>query len=130
VICLSPPDGPNSFVTKSGYAFLVGADAGVIISKVNRSVQMSTPAEINLAQNYPNPFNPSTQIRYSLAKAGQVSLKVFNVLGQEVITLVNEEQPAGSYQVRFDATSLPNGTYFCRMHTAAFDKTTKMLLVK
>jgi len=92
--------------------------------------RVSVPEVFRLEQNYPNPFNPSTQIRYSLAKAGQVSLKVFNVLGQEVITLVNEEQPAGSYQVRFDATSLPNGTYFCRMHTAAFDKTTKMLLVK
>ncbi len=88
------------------------------------------PGVFALQQNYPNPFNPSTLIRYSVASAGHVSLKVFNVLGQEVASLVDEEVPAGSHEVRFDAQALPNGAYFCRMQTATFAQTLKMLLIK
>jgi hypothetical protein len=95
------------------------------------SQDLSTgPTVYALNQNYPNPFNPSTLIRYSLASPGNVSLKVFNVLGQEVASLVDEMQSAGSHEVRFDAAALPNGTYFCRMKSAGFEETKKMLLLK
>jgi hypothetical protein len=90
----------------------------------------TNPLAYALHQNYPNPFNPSTLIRYSVAAPGQVSLKVFNVLGQEVASLVNEVQTSGLHEVRFDAAALPNGTYFYRLKCAGYEETKKMLLVK
>jgi hypothetical protein len=99
------------------------------VSEISKE-QMTVPQLSALQQNYPNPFNPSTQIRYSVATSGHVSLKVFNVLGQEVASLVDEVQTAGSHEVRFDAAALPNGTYFCRMKSAGFEETQKMLLLK
>jgi hypothetical protein len=73
------------------------------------------PATFTLEQNYPNPFNPETAIRYDLPVASHVRLAVFNPLGQEVSALVNEQEPAGSYQVKLNATALPSGMYFYRL---------------
>jgi hypothetical protein len=88
-----------------------------------------------LGQNYPNPFNPSTMINYSLAKSGPVTLKVFDVLGREVATLVNGEvQPAGSHKVAFSTSSLTHGAssgvYFYRLESGSFREVKKMMLVK
>ena len=135
VICLSPPDGPNHFVTKSGYAFQVGADAGVIISKVQRAGQTSTPAEINLAQNYPNPFNPATRINYSITKPGLVTLKIYNNIGHLVKTLVEEHQSKGAYSVEWDGRDesggvAPAGLYLYCMQAGTTSSTQKMLLIK
>ncbi len=135
VICLSPPDGPNSFVTKSGYAFLVGADAGVIIAKVNRSGQKLTPAGINLAQNYPNPFNPATRINYSITEPGHVNLKIYNNIGQLVKTLVDKHQSQGDYSVEWDGTNqsgsvAPAGVYLYHLQTGMASSVQKMLLIK
>ncbi|NIR95587.1 MAG: T9SS type A sorting domain-containing protein, partial [Gammaproteobacteria bacterium] len=66
----------------------------------------------HLAQNFPNPFNPTTNIKYSIPEAGKISLIVFNILGEEVVTLANEFKAAGNYEVNFDATELPSGIYF------------------
>jgi len=92
------------------------------------------PKEFSLLQNYPNPFNPSTKIEYSLANAAQVSLKIYNVLGNEVATLVNERQEAGSYTVSFGINngtfSLSSGVYFYRLETGSFVSTKKLVLMK
>ncbi len=89
-----------------------------------------TPGEINLKQNYPNPFNPTTQIEYNLPEAGEVSLEVFNMMGQKVATLVNSTQSAGSHTVSFDGSELASGMYLYRLTAGAQVLTQKMTLVK
>jgi len=88
------------------------------------------PLRFSLAQNYPNPFNPSTTIRYNLPSAEFVTLKVYDVLGREVVTLVNEQQTAGSYGVQFDASQVASGLYFYKITTASFNSTRKMVVMK
>ncbi len=83
-----------------------------------------------LSQNYPNPFNPSTTIKYTIPERSNVTLKVFDVLGNEVVTLVNREQSQGNYSCSFNASNLTSGTYFCRLQTGEFVDVKKMLLVK
>jgi len=96
------------------------------INPVNGNV----PAEFSLSQNYPNPFNPSTMIKFALPKSGNVSLKVYNSLGKEVQTLVNEQMNTGVYEVTFDASSLNSGIYFYRLNANGFSETKRMMLVK
>lgn len=88
------------------------------------------PTKFELMQNYPNPFNPSTAISYRLSAFSNVSLKVFDLLGQEVATLVNENQQPGNYVKTFDATSLPSGIYFYRLQAGNFITSKKMMLLK
>lgn len=93
-------------------------------------VEINIPRDFILEQNYPNPFNPATKISYSLPKAVMVDLKVYNILGQIITTLINEEKPAGSHEVDFNAEDLPGGLYLYRIHTGDFIQTRKMLLIK
>lgn len=86
--------------------------------------------KFHLYNNYPNPFNPVTQISYSLPQNHFVTLKVFDVLGREVATLLNEYKEAGTHSVEFNAIDLPSGVYFCRLNTGAFSQTKKMLLLR
>lgn len=88
------------------------------------------PKFVQLYQNYPNPFNPSTTIEYQLNRSSPVLLQVFNSLGQRVITLINETQPPGSYQVRFDGSNLSSGVYYYRIQAGDFSNQKKMLLIK
>ncbi len=88
------------------------------------------PKTYSLSQNYPNPFNPSTQIQFGLPKSGNVKLIVYDILGREVKTLVNEYRTAGTYQIAFDASSLASGVYFYKIEANDFVQTKKMLLVK
>jgi len=88
------------------------------------------PDQFGLEQNYPNPFNPSTTIKYSIYITEFVTLKVYDVLGNEVATLVNEEKPAGSYEVHFNAAELSSGIYFYELQTGNFVGTKKMILLK
>ena len=83
-----------------------------------------------LKQNYPNPFNPTTKILFEIPQQGFVSLKIYDVLGNEIITLVDEEKPAGNYEVEFDGTGLPSGVYFFRIKANNFIQTKKMVLIK
>lgn len=89
-----------------------------------------TPTNFELFQNYPNPFNPTTRIKYQLDKNSFVTLKVYDILGNEVATLVNEDKPAGIYEINFSAEDLPSGTYLARLTGAGSTKTIKMTLVK
>jgi hypothetical protein len=88
------------------------------------------PLAFNLGQNYPNPFNPSTTIRYSVPTSGLVSLKIYNVLGQEVSSLVNEFKEAGRYSIDWNAGSYPSGSYFYRIFAGGNTKILRMILVK
>lgn len=84
----------------------------------------------SLSQNYPNPFNPVTTINYQIPERGFVTLKVYDVLGNEVATLTNEEKLAGSYKIELNAPDLPSGIYFYRLRTSSFVQTKKMILLK
>lgn len=107
---------------------------GLLISESSIvSVEEETnliPETISLSQNYPNPFNPTTKIKYSITKTSNVILKVFDILGNEVATLLNEERPAGSYEVRFNGADLSSGIYFYQLSAGKFVETKKMLYLK
>ena len=94
-----------------------------------------TPTEFALEQNYPNPFNPTTIIKYSIAQNPllgglMVTLKVYNLLGQEAATLVNKQQPAGSYEVKFDGSKFASGIYLYKLNAGDFSSVKKLLLLK
>jgi hypothetical protein len=91
--------------------------------------ERATPASFELRQNYPNPFNPRTLIRYSVPSRALVSMKVFNVLGGEVASLVNEQKEAGTYQATWNA-SVPSGIYFYRLQAGTFVETKRMIVLK
>ena len=95
------------------------------------------PTVFGLSQNYPNPFNPSTTIKYSIPVVGneyfrssQTTLKIYNILGSEVATLVNKQQKAGNYEVNFNASNLSSGVYFYRLQSGSFSESKKMVLIK
>ncbi len=118
-----------------GIGWAVGDSGKIIRINVDSLVGISSngngiPNIYRLEQNYPNPFNPSTKIAYELPKAGLVSMVVFDILGREVATLVNEVKPAGKYSVNFNASSLASGVYFYRITAGDFTESKKMLLIK
>ena len=84
----------------------------------------------NLDQNYPNPFNPTTTISFSIPQNGLVTLKIYDILGREVATLLNEEKNSGAYTLSFDASNLPSGTYIYSIHSGNYSSTKKMMLLK
>jgi photosystem II stability/assembly factor-like uncharacterized protein len=116
--------------------WIVG-DNGIILHTTNGGVSFveeeqidEMPTEFLLSQNYPNPFNPSTRIKYQVSSVSRVSLVVYDILGDEIETLVNEEKPAGTYEVTWYAEQLPSGIYFYRLKTSSFVETKKMILLK
>ena len=100
------------------------------VSKITVSGGESIPTEFSLNQNYPNPFNPNTKISYSLPEASDVTLKIFNSLGEEVATLVNQKQDAGRYELNFNSTGLASGMYLYKIQAGSFAQTKKMILMK
>jgi hypothetical protein len=106
----------------------------ITISKTTINKLMVTgeliPNEYTLEQNYPNPFNPSTTIKFNIPALSLVTLKVYDVLGNEIATLVNEEKSIGSFEIKFDATGLPSGIYFYRLRAGSFIETKKMILLR
>jgi len=91
---------------------------------------VDTPDEYSLKQNYPNPFNPTTTIEYTLPHAGYASLKVYNVLGEELATLVDGEQAAGTFSTEWDASVMPSGVFFYRLTAGEYIQTRKMVLMR
>jgi hypothetical protein len=94
------------------------------------SIDLNIPNQYALYQNYPNPFNPTTSITYNLPTDGHVSLKVYDVLGSEVITLVSENQKSGVYTIPFDGKELSSGIYICKITADNFNSSIKMILMK
>ncbi|MEJ2616663.1 MAG: T9SS type A sorting domain-containing protein, partial [Ignavibacteriaceae bacterium] len=130
----------SSFIG-SGYIYLQVMDDSsatasdttiVIVNKFTDVVNSSSliPDEYNLSQNYPNPFNPSTTIEYALKEESIVQIKVYNSIGQEVATLVNEIKPAGYYSIHYNANRLASGIYFYRIEAGSFYQIKKMTLIK
>ena len=144
-VCKVNSNGTSAWtVTMPGsYAndIVLGSDNNVYVvggntAKINQGGVTSlsddklNPDGFILAQNYPNPFNPTTTISFSIPSSGFTSLKIYDVLGNEVATLVNEVQPAGKYEVTFNASSLSSGTYFYKLQAGNFIETKKMILVR
>ena len=123
---LNPVGGVN--VTLGSEMYLDDLELSMdMVSDVEDGVH---PLTFQLEQNYPNPFNPSTKIRYSIPQEGNVTLKIYDVLGNEVTTLANEEKPAGVYEVEFNASKLSSGIYIYKLTAANFIQNRKMILVK
>jgi len=97
---------------------------------LSNTVNVKSPNGFMLQQNYPNPFNPTTTIKYEIPKANFVTIKVFNILGKEVASLVNENKKAGDYNVEFNANKLSSGVYFYRIKAGSFVETKKLILMK
>jgi hypothetical protein len=93
-------------------------------------VEENNPESFQLFQNYPNPFNPSTIINYTVPKTSFVTIKVYDNLGEEIETLVNESMPMGNYEINFDVNNLSSGVYFYRMISGSYAETKKMLLLR
>ncbi|MHB8843022.1 MAG: T9SS type A sorting domain-containing protein [Candidatus Aquicultor sp.] len=98
--------------------------------EIKEEQQTKPPTEFYLGNNYPNPFNPETKLRYQLPIRGKVSLKVFDLLGKEVATLVDEVKEAGTYDVSFNGKSFTSGVYFYKVQSGNYVKIKKMMLLK
>ncbi|MDR3667159.1 MAG: T9SS type A sorting domain-containing protein, partial [Ignavibacteriaceae bacterium] len=94
------------------------------------NADVSAPVKYELAQNFPNPWNPTTTIRYKMPVNGLVSIKVFDALGKEITTLVNEIKPAGNYEVTLNGKNLSSGIYYYQMRAGSFIETKKITLIK
>jgi ligand-binding sensor domain-containing protein len=134
-------DLTNTYITAlavSGTNLFAGTGGNSVwrrpLAEIATSIEELTggelPANFKLKQNYPNPFNPSTVISYQIPATTQVSLKVYDIIGNEVAELVNKVQPAGKYEVTFNAADLPSGIYFYQLRTDGFDEVKKMTLLK
>ena len=116
--------------SRQNQGFYLKSIDGVQITAIEDEIVESSIKDYSLTQNYPNPFNPSTLISFSIPSENQVVLKIFNILGKEVAALVNEERPAGSYTVEFNASNLSSGIYFYRLQAGSYIETKKMQLLK
>jgi len=102
---------------------------GEVITSINDD-EINNDLKFILHQNYPNPFNPSTNIEYAIIDREYVTLKVYDVIGKEVVTLVNEEKPAGSFNIEFNASNLASGVYYYQLRSGEFMESKKMILMK
>jgi len=136
-VALAIDDGGNIYVTGNSQDTVSGDTWSVFttlkymqtsVSVNDKSADLSTA--FSLAQNYPNPFNPSTTIRYAIAKPGHVTLKVFNLHGQEIATLVNENKSAGEYKIQWNPNNVPSGVYVYRLQAEEFVETKKLILLQ
>jgi Secretion system C-terminal sorting domain len=105
-------------------------DAAIAYEEVVLEVDFNPTTTYTLEQNYPNPFNPNTKIKYSVSQSSNILIRVFDILGNDIVTLVNTEKPIGSYEVEFDASKLPSGIYFYQLKAGSFVQTKKMVLLK
>ena len=114
-----------SHINQVGFWYQVGS----LVTSVEHTPNV-LPIEFRIDQNYPNPFNPTTTIRFSIPKPSSVTLKLFDMLGREVATLVDEDLQSGECKVIFDATGLTSGVYFYRIQAGEFTQLKKLMLLK
>lgn len=107
-----------------------GDTSGIIFTDIKDELEVQLPKNVKLNQNYPNPFNPTTTISYQLPQTSFVQLKVYDILGEEITTLVKEIKPEGIFSINFDASSLPSGVYIYSLHSNGFVQNRKMTLIK
>jgi hypothetical protein len=128
------PEGISLYSANGGSGTIYYDDISMVSYFINPAVgvenHLQIPREFTLEQNYPNPFNPNTTIRYTLANATYVSLRIFNILGEEIATLVHERQDAGVYSLRWDALNYSSGAYFYRLQAGDFVESKKMIVSK
>jgi len=123
----------NVYVTGVSTGVETGADFATIKYSQSTGINQLSyviPEKFSLSQNYPNPFNPVTNLEFGISDLGFVSLKVYDMLGKELVTLVNEKLSPGKYKVEFDGSGLPSGVYFYRLTAGEFTETKRMMLVK
>jgi hypothetical protein len=118
------------FILTGGTIKLFNKFGDQVVTGIKEEATTAVPVEFTLSQNYPNPFNPTTQIGFTLPKGSNVTLKVYNVLGQEVATIFQGFQNAGKYTATFDGANLASGIYFYSLHADNFTMTKKMILMK
>jgi len=118
---------PHLWFAGEGFTILKGNTELVINVE---EVENDFITSFELFQNYPNPFNPSTTIKFQISKFSFVTLKIYDVLGEEIANLVSEEMTVGSYEIEFNATGLPSGIYFYKLQAGSFVETNKMILLK
>jgi photosystem II stability/assembly factor-like uncharacterized protein len=136
-------DGHGTTTEEQSYSYVDRVEPGIYTYRLKQidydgrfeysdgiEVEVVALLEYSLDQNYPNPFNPTTNIKYSVANAGNVKLLIYNILGQQIKELVNGYKEAGKYEINFNASELPSGAYFYKLETAGFNETKKMLLTK
>jgi hypothetical protein len=116
----------SDFVSTTG----INQDGGIEDGGDNPRINSNMPKEFNLSQNYPNPFNPVTKINFAIPKSGFVTLKIYDILGREIKTLVNEVKQPGYYTVDFNGSSLASGVYFYRIVAGNFINVKRMILIK
>jgi hypothetical protein len=117
-----------SAVDKAGNEGALSTEIGTIVTGVGSRERL--PTVFNLYQNYPNPFNPSARIKFDVSNEAEVTLKIYDIIGREVTTLVNERKPAGRYEISWKADNMPSGVYLVRMNAGKFTSLVKMLLLK
>jgi hypothetical protein len=128
--------GETDLLTLDGHYTVLSAVASdmshnsVQLNTVNEHTGEVLPGRFELRQNYPNPFNPATEMRFTIPTASQVSLEIYNLLGQKVATLVDGYLPAGNHVERWDATGQASGVYLYRLQVGNYTETKKMLLMK
>jgi hypothetical protein len=125
--------GPGTFTVNAGFKNPNPRrwdSVMVNISVTDIGEDPTNPTVFKLYDNYPNPFNPSTTLRYSLPEAAFTSLKIYDALGNEVSSLVNETKSAGTYEVEFSAAGFASGIYYYTLNTGSFNETKKMILMK
>ena len=120
----------HSWFDKGGVAYTFYNSDSISVFVENDYPETILANDFNLYQNYPNPFNPITSIQYSIGSRQFVQLKIYDILGIEVETLVDEEKPKGNYQVNWNAVNLPSGIYFYQLKTVSSNQTRKMTLLK
>jgi hypothetical protein len=121
------------FWNNTVFIYAVRTNGGIsryqIISSI-KQISNEVPQSFSFSQNYPNPFNPATKIRFQVANAGYTFLSIYNVLGKEIATLVNEQLQPGTYEADWDASNYPSGVYYYRLVSGSFNETKKMILLK
>jgi len=122
-------DENNAWASCSNNGIYKTTNGGGIISTINH-ISSNIPNGFSLMQNYPNPFNPTTKINFDLKNSAFAMLRVYDITGREVMTLVNQKLTAGSYTYDFNASELPSGVYFYQLRTEGFIETKKMMLLK